>query len=66
MALWAEVAPALDVERWAKRAAAAGVVFQTGSVYSLAGARLNAARFGFASCSEAELATAVKRLIETA
>jgi GntR family transcriptional regulator/MocR family aminotransferase len=62
MALWAEVDPAVDVDRWAARALEKGVSFQPGSMFTLARRKMHAARFGFASANETELALATKAL----
>jgi GntR family transcriptional regulator/MocR family aminotransferase len=64
IALWAETAPGLDVDRWCKRAFDRGVVFQPGSTFCLAPKRLAAARFGYGASTEAELRTAVRRLAD--
>ncbi|HEU0033240.1 MAG TPA: PLP-dependent aminotransferase family protein [Kofleriaceae bacterium] len=66
MALWAEVAPGLDVDRWAARGLEHGVAFQPGGNFTLSGKPLQAARFGYAVCSETEIQTAVKRLAHAA
>jgi GntR family transcriptional regulator/MocR family aminotransferase len=64
MALWARVAPAVDVERWSERARAAGVVFFPGRRFSFAAESRHRpfARLGFAALTEAELREAVRRL----
>lgn len=62
IALWAEVDPAVDVDRWCKRARDHGVVFQPGSAFSLGGKPTPAARFGYGALTEAELRLAVRRL----
>ncbi|HET9621587.1 MAG TPA: PLP-dependent aminotransferase family protein [Kofleriaceae bacterium] len=62
IALWAETASSIDVDRWHKRAIERGVVFQPGSAFCLAPGRLAAARFGYGASTEAELRLAVKRL----
>jgi GntR family transcriptional regulator / MocR family aminotransferase len=62
IALWAEVAPGLDADRWCKRGLDHGVVFQPGSMFCLKPRRLAAARFGYGACTEAELRLAVRRL----
>jgi GntR family transcriptional regulator / MocR family aminotransferase len=62
MALWAEAARGIDVERWRERALAAGVVFQTASDFTFDGGRLPFLRLGFAMCNERELETAARRL----
>ena len=66
MALWSEVAPPLDVDRWVTRGLAHGVAFQAGSSFSLTRRPIAAARFGFASCTEAEIQLAVRRLDKAA
>jgi GntR family transcriptional regulator/MocR family aminotransferase len=66
MALWSEVAPPLDPDRWVARALAQGVAFQAGSSFSLTERPVAAVRFGFAACSEAELQLAVRRLHKAA
>jgi GntR family transcriptional regulator/MocR family aminotransferase len=66
MALWVEVVPPLDPMRWLARAAERGVLFQPGRDFALAQRTVRAARFGFAACDEAELATAVRKLVEAA
>ena len=62
MALWADVDPAVDPDAWSVRAAARGVLFQPGSAFALSGKPVSAVRFGFAMCTEAELAEAARRL----
>jgi GntR family transcriptional regulator / MocR family aminotransferase len=66
LALWAEVKPGLDVERWCKRAEDHGVSFQPGSLFCLTPRRLAAVRLGYGACTEAELKTAVRRLAQSA
>jgi GntR family transcriptional regulator / MocR family aminotransferase len=66
LALWAVVQPGLDVERWSKRALDHGVQFQPGSQFCLTPRRLAAARFGYGTCTEAELRIAVRRLAQAA
>jgi GntR family transcriptional regulator/MocR family aminotransferase len=66
IALWAEVAPSIDVDRWCKRALDRGVVFQPGSAFCLAPRRMAAARFGYGASTEAELRLAVRRLAQCA
>jgi len=66
IALWAEVAPSIDVDRWCRRALDRGVVFQPGSAFCLAPRRLAAARFGYGASTEAELRLAVRRLAQCA
>jgi GntR family transcriptional regulator/MocR family aminotransferase len=62
MAMWATVDPSIDVDAWSRRAEKAGVLFQPGSTFALAKKKIHAARFGFAMCTEAEIATAGERL----
>jgi GntR family transcriptional regulator / MocR family aminotransferase len=62
MALWAEVARSIDPDRWARRGLAHGVAFQPGSAFTLGHERIQGARFGYAACTESEIATAVRRL----
>jgi len=64
IALWVETGPGLDADRWCKRAHDHGVVFQPGSAFSLAPARIAAARFGFGACTEAEIRIAIRRLAQ--
>jgi len=66
IALWVEVTPPLDVERWCKRAYDRGVVFQPGSVFCLASRRIAFARFGYGASTEAELRIAARRLAQCA
>jgi GntR family transcriptional regulator/MocR family aminotransferase len=66
MALWSEVAPPLDADRWVARGLTHGVAFQPGSSFSLTRRPVAAARFGFAACSEAEIQLAVRRLDKAA
>jgi GntR family transcriptional regulator/MocR family aminotransferase len=64
MALWAEAAPDIDVEAWAKRAEAAGVVFQSEQQFRWDGQPGSHLRLGYAALSEPELVRAVRRLKE--
>jgi GntR family transcriptional regulator/MocR family aminotransferase len=61
-ALWAQAAPGIDVERWRERAAAGGVVVESGASFTFSGEPVPYLRLGFAPCDERELATAVRRL----
>lgn len=65
MALWARAAPDIDVEAWAQRAEAAGVVFQTEQQFRWDGRPGSHMRLGYAALSEPELARAVRRLQES-
>jgi GntR family transcriptional regulator/MocR family aminotransferase len=62
MALWTRVAPGIDVDRWAAEAERAGVVFMPGRLFTIDGARIPHARFGFAALDDAERHDAVRRL----
>jgi GntR family transcriptional regulator / MocR family aminotransferase len=62
MALWAEVAPNIDVEAWAVRALHQGVAFAGGRMYDFHGAPQPAMRLGFSPLEGPELDEAVKRM----
>jgi GntR family transcriptional regulator/MocR family aminotransferase len=62
MALWADVDPAIDVDRWAERTAEAGVIFEPGRRYAFDGRARSALRLGFAACSSAEMRRGVKAM----
>lgn len=62
MALWAEVDPSVDLPGWCARAAAYGVFFQPGGVFSTTGNPVSATRLGFTYHDEAELTEAVERM----
>jgi GntR family transcriptional regulator/MocR family aminotransferase len=62
MALWARIDPAVDVERWAARARARGLMFRTGRLFFLDGRPRPYVRLGFARWDERELAAAVEDL----
>jgi GntR family transcriptional regulator/MocR family aminotransferase len=62
LALWAEVADGIDVERWAKASLAVGVRFFTGRQYAPNGRPIPWVRLGFGHLDEAELREAVKRM----
>ena len=64
MAVWLR-APGVATEPWAQRALAAGVAFQPGSTFAVAGNAREHARVGFASCTPRELAEAVRRMART-
>jgi GntR family transcriptional regulator / MocR family aminotransferase len=64
MALWAQVAPDVDVEAWSARALDRGVAFRGGRFYDFDGAALQATRLGFTPLDERELDEAVKRMAE--
>jgi GntR family transcriptional regulator/MocR family aminotransferase len=61
-ALWAQAEPGIDVERWRERAAAGGVLVESGASFTFGGAPAPFLRLGFAPCDDRELATAVRRL----
>lgn len=62
MALWCRVAPEVDVERWARAAQQAGVVFDTARRFAFDGAPRPALRVGFAAHAERELREGVRRM----
>jgi GntR family transcriptional regulator / MocR family aminotransferase len=64
MALWLRVDPAVDVERWAARAAQQGLLFRTGSIFYCDGQPRSHIRLGFAMLNEAERRDAVRRLVK--
>lgn len=66
LALWARVAPRIDVERWARASLAAGVRFFTGKQYAPNGRPLPYLRLGFAHLDELELREAVRRMAKAA
>ncbi|HSU41670.1 MAG TPA: PLP-dependent aminotransferase family protein [Polyangiaceae bacterium] len=66
MAIWADVAPELDVEAWQECARQRGVYFQIGRQFALDGAPIQSVRFGFAFLDEKESATGIRRLGEAA
>jgi GntR family transcriptional regulator/MocR family aminotransferase len=62
MALWARSAPGIDADAWHRRAAAAGVLYQSGTSLNFDGRPLPFLRLGFAGCDERELEAAARRL----
>jgi GntR family transcriptional regulator/MocR family aminotransferase len=62
-AIWVRTRDARTTARWATRARELGVVFDVGSVYTLAGTPSPGARLGFACLTHEELALAVRRLV---
>lgn len=62
MALWATVAPDIDVALWRRRAIDRGVYFMVGRQFTLDASPLQAARFGFALLDDRESAIAIRRL----
>lgn len=63
MALWAKVDPAIDPERWARNAAANGLLVRTAAPFYATRAGPPALRLGFARLDEAELSEALQRLV---
>ena len=55
LALWAEVAEGIDVDRWAARALEGGVAFRSGRHFSFDGSAVQGLRIGFSNYSEPEL-----------
>ncbi len=62
MALWARVAPDVDVADWAARGVNHGVAFIGGRIFDFDGAVVQAMRLGFSPLTERELEEAVKRM----
>ncbi len=62
MALWARVAPDIDIDEWSERAAALGVVFRGGRPYDFADAVVPYTRLGFSFHDERELTDAARRM----
>ncbi len=62
IALWVTVAPEIDVDEWAARAVAHGLILHTAKYYSFEGRSRPQVRLTFAALDETELAGAVKRL----
>ncbi len=62
MALWARVAPDIDVEAWAERGLRHGVAFVSGRYYDFQGHALQAMRLGFSPLEAVELDQAVRRM----
>ncbi|HUS67644.1 MAG TPA: PLP-dependent aminotransferase family protein [Kofleriaceae bacterium] len=65
LALWARAARGLDVDAWAARAAAAGVLVTPGRHYDFEGRSRPFLRIGYARLVERELDEAVRRLAVT-
>ncbi|MBV1857682.1 MAG: PLP-dependent aminotransferase family protein [Nannocystaceae bacterium] len=61
-ALWARVAPDLDVERWHQRARERGVLFRPGRTFAFENGPCAYAHFGYASLDESGLRSAARRL----
>jgi GntR family transcriptional regulator/MocR family aminotransferase len=62
MALWAQVAPHIDVNRLVQMAEQEGVIVQAGSQFRLDGKPTPHLRIGYAALNERELSEAVRRL----
>ena len=62
MALWARVAPEIDVDAWAERASEHRVAFATARRFAFDGRRRPFVRLGFAALTERELREAVRRM----
>lgn len=62
VALWAMAASGIDIDLWADRARARGVVMVTGRSYSVDRKSRPFTRLGFASLNRGELVEAVRRL----
>lgn len=62
MAVWARIAPDIDVDRWATEGLEHGVVFRGGRVYDFHEREPGAARLGFSCHNEAEIREAVARM----
>ena len=65
LALWARVAPPIDLSAWSARSQARGVHFQTGEQFTFDGRPAPFVRLGFASLDERTLTTAIGRLRES-
>jgi len=65
-AIWVTTRDARTMARWAGRARELGVIFDPGTAFTMDGAPSSGARLGFASLSDDELATAVRRLVTAA
>lgn len=64
MALWADVAPDIDLEAWQRRSLSRGAYFLIGRQFAIDGAPVQSVRLGFALHDEAESATALRRLAD--
>lgn len=62
MAIWARADPTIDVDAWARRAAARGVVVATARRFAFDGQPRPCLRLGFAAWTEEELWVAIGRL----
>jgi GntR family transcriptional regulator / MocR family aminotransferase len=64
MALWADVAPDIDIPRWQARCKETGVFFQIGRQFTLDGSPVQSVRLGYALLDEKEGARAIRRMAE--
>jgi GntR family transcriptional regulator / MocR family aminotransferase len=62
LALWAEVAPEVDLDLWHRRCADRGVHFQIGRHFTFDGSPAQNVRLGYASVGEKEGLTALRRM----
>lgn len=62
LALWAEVAEGIDVDRWAARALEGGVAFRPGRHFAFDGGAVQGLRIGFSNYSEPELEEVALRM----
>lgn len=62
LALWVGVKPGVDVEAWARRARARGLLFHTGRAFTVSGTPLPFFRLGFAANNSSEMHDNVRRL----
>jgi len=62
LALWAEVAEGIDVDRWSARALEVGVAFRPGRQFSFDGSPVQGLRLGFSNYSEPELEEVARRM----
>lgn len=62
MAVWVRVARGVDVDAWRKRAAASGVLFNSGKMYTFDGRPAPFARLEFARLDEKDVHEVVRRL----
>jgi GntR family transcriptional regulator/MocR family aminotransferase len=62
LALWAEVADGIDVDRWAARALEGGVAFRPGRAFAFDGGSVQGLRIGFSNYSEPELEEVALRM----
>ena len=65
LALWARVAPSIDLAAWFARSAERGVHFQIGEQFTFDGRPAPFARLGFAALDKSTLTEAIKRLTES-